>query len=127
MTDRPMMELDFVMFIVSSPLPVWAEEYRFPLAVFEDPTAAMLLIPVPHAMELLDGFPAILRRLAENVAYVTIPYHPPAAEDDAIYGFGVHLSWIPNSQAAIGEMLMLELYSRTLYDRYRVLATPFEV
>ena len=127
MTDRPMMELDFVMYGVLQPLPVWAEEYIFPLAVFEHPEAVMLLIPIPHAMELFEDFHATLRGLAENVAYVSIPYHPPAAEDDAIYGFGVYLSWIPNSQAAIGEMLLLEQYSRTLYDRYRVLATPFEV
>lgn len=122
--SRPIMELDFVMIIARNPLPPWAESFVFPLAVFEQADSQMLLFPLSVAASVYADFGSILTRLMRESAYVSIPYHPPLDEDPHIYGFGVYLAWIPIDHPAIGEMLLLQQYSQTLWRQYRRLAVP---
>jgi hypothetical protein len=128
MAERLMKELDFIMLVKPvDQIPPSAYEFIFPLAIFEERGSAVLLMPMQAAEQIITNLGEMMPRIGEEVAYVSVPYHPDEGEDDASYSFGVYIAWIGSDESAIGEALLLSKYASRLWQKYRHLAKPFDM
>jgi hypothetical protein len=125
--QRPLQELRLLLMLTDkmTASTFGIAEFCFPLMVFEDNQAA-LLIPEPACEQVIGNWEEMLPRLINEAAAVDIPYNPPVERDIHGYIFNVMIAYLDSNTPALAEALMLQKYAPRIWERYSELSHPFE-